>query len=174
MGPSAIAATIPTVRALFFFYNTTTKAAAGRETADHRHDAQWQWCARYRPCLAGQFGHGHRRAQKKEPTIKQVNERLLKSFDPAQLDIILRQVEAAEMDEMWSFVGSKSQPRWLWHAIEHHTGQPNAAFSAQRKVCKTVRCTAQGEGFSFFLANSHNRKFRDFVMIPRNRSRTPE
>jgi insertion element IS1 protein InsB len=34
-----------------------------------------------------------------------------------------RQVDAAEMDEMWSFVGSKSQQRWLWHAIEHHTGQ---------------------------------------------------
>ena len=61
--------------------------------------------------------------KKKEPTIKQVNERLLKSCDPAQLDIILRQVEAAEMDEMWSFVGRKSQQRWLWHAIEHHTGQ---------------------------------------------------
>ena len=29
----------------------------------------------------------------------------------------------AEMDEMWSFAGSKSQQRWLWHAIEHHTGQ---------------------------------------------------
>src|SRR5256712_4341639 len=24
---------------------------------------------------------------------------------------------------MWSFVGSKSQQRWLWHAIDHHTGQ---------------------------------------------------
>jgi IS1 family transposase len=32
-------------------------------------------------------------------------------------------VEQAEMDEMWSFVGSKSQQRWLWHAIDHHTGQ---------------------------------------------------
>ena len=27
------------------------------------------------------------------------------------------------MDEMWSFVGSKRQQRWLWHAIDHHTGQ---------------------------------------------------
>ena len=27
------------------------------------------------------------------------------------------------MDEMWSFVGSKSQQRWLWHAIDHYTGQ---------------------------------------------------
>ena len=24
---------------------------------------------------------------------------------------------------MWSFVGSKRQQRWLWHAIDHHTGQ---------------------------------------------------
>jgi insertion element IS1 protein InsB len=32
-------------------------------------------------------------------------------------------VEAAEVDEMWSFVGSKRQQRWLWHAIDHHTGQ---------------------------------------------------
>ena len=61
--------------------------------------------------------------KKKEPAITQVNERLLKSCDPAQVDIIIRQVEDAEMDEMWSFVGSKSQQRWLWHAIEHHTGQ---------------------------------------------------
>lgn len=29
----------------------------------------------------------------------------------------------AEMDEMWSFVPSKRQPRWLWHAIDHHSGE---------------------------------------------------
>jgi insertion element IS1 protein InsB len=23
---------------------------------------------------------------------------------------------------MWSFVVRKSNPRWLWHAIDHHTG----------------------------------------------------
>jgi insertion element IS1 protein InsB len=26
-------------------------------------------------------------------------------------------VEEAEMDEMWSFVQSKKQQRWLWHVI---------------------------------------------------------
>lgn len=31
-------------------------------------------------------------------------------------------VEEAEIDEMWSFVQSKKQQRWLWHAIEHRTG----------------------------------------------------
>ena len=32
-------------------------------------------------------------------------------------------VEEAECDEMWSFVGSKAQQRWLWHAIDHDSGQ---------------------------------------------------
>jgi insertion element IS1 protein InsB len=31
-------------------------------------------------------------------------------------------VAAAEIDEMWSFVGNKTQQRWLWHAIDHRTG----------------------------------------------------
>src|SRR6266508_5692804 len=61
--------------------------------------------------------------KKKEPAVKQVNERLLHTLAPPQVDVILRQVDAAEVDEMWSFVGSKSQQRWLWHAIDHHTGQ---------------------------------------------------
>src|SRR5262249_24255902 len=61
--------------------------------------------------------------KKKAPAVKQVNERLLHTLDPPHVDVILRQVEKAEMDEMWSFVGSKSQQRWLWHAIDHHTGQ---------------------------------------------------
>src|SRR5437870_5297323 len=61
--------------------------------------------------------------KKKAPVVKQVNARLLHTLDPEQVDIVLRQVEQAEMDEMWSFVGSKSQQRWLWHAIDHDTGQ---------------------------------------------------
>ena len=34
----------------------------------------------------------------------------------------MRRVEAAEVDEMWSFVKSKPRQRWLWHAIDHLTG----------------------------------------------------
>jgi len=30
---------------------------------------------------------------------------------------------AAEIDEMWSFDGAKETTRWLWHAIDHHTGR---------------------------------------------------
>lgn len=28
-----------------------------------------------------------------------------------------------EADEMWNFVQSKKQQRWLWHAIDHATGE---------------------------------------------------
>lgn len=31
-------------------------------------------------------------------------------------------VDEVEMDEMWSFVQSKRQQRWHWHAIDHQTG----------------------------------------------------
>ena len=30
--------------------------------------------------------------------------------------------QAAEMDEMWSYVGCKADQRWLWHAIDRATG----------------------------------------------------
>ena len=41
---------------------------------------------------------------------------------PDALTVEVRRVEAAEVEEMGSFVGSKAQPRWLWHAIDHLTG----------------------------------------------------
>jgi insertion element IS1 protein InsB len=61
--------------------------------------------------------------KKKAPAIKQVNARLLDTRDPRHVDVILRPAGQAELDEMWSFVGRKSQQRWLWHAIDHCTGQ---------------------------------------------------
>ena len=30
---------------------------------------------------------------------------------------------SSELDEMWSYVTRKSNPRWLWHAIDHRTGK---------------------------------------------------
>ena len=61
--------------------------------------------------------------KKKELGLTQGNENLLKRLAPEQIDVILSKVEEAEVDEMWSFVESKSQQRWLWHAINHRTGQ---------------------------------------------------
>ena len=80
--------------------------------------------------------------KKKEPAIKQVNERLLKSLDAAQFDVIIRQVEDAEMDELWSFVGSKRQQRWLWHAIDHHTGSVFAYVCGPREDATFLKLKA--------------------------------
>ncbi|WP_143814635.1 IS1 family transposase [Magnetofaba australis] len=32
-------------------------------------------------------------------------------------------VDQAEADEMWSYVDSKANPRWIWHAIERQSGR---------------------------------------------------
>jgi hypothetical protein len=34
---------------------------------------------------------------------------------------------------MWSFVGKKGNQRWLWHAIDHHTGKVLAYVFGRRK-----------------------------------------
>ena len=40
---------------------------------------------------------------------------------------------SSELDEMWSFVRVKSNPRWLWHAIDHPTGAVLAYVFGRRK-----------------------------------------
>jgi insertion element IS1 protein InsB len=62
-----------------------------------------------------------------------VNYPLLEQLDLATLDVDLYEVEEAEMDEMWSFVGNKQQQRWLWHAIDHATGKVLAYVLAHHK-----------------------------------------
>ncbi len=42
-------------------------------------------------------------------------------------------IEESELDEMWSFVGKKTNPRWLWHAIDRRTGQVLAYVFGRRK-----------------------------------------
>jgi insertion element IS1 protein InsB len=40
---------------------------------------------------------------------------------------------SSELDEMWSFVQAKANPRWLWHAMDHHTGKVLAYVFGRRK-----------------------------------------
>ena len=37
-------------------------------------------------------------------------------------ELEVRRGLSSELDEMWSYVARKSHPRWLWHAIDHATG----------------------------------------------------
>ena len=66
---------------------------------------------------------------------------MLKHLHPEQVEIeICRADELAqrrgltsELDEMWSYVGKKAEPRWLWHAIDHHSGTVLAYVFGRRK-----------------------------------------
>src|SRR4029453_352001 len=48
----------------------------------------------------------------------------------------------AELDEMWSFVGTKATARWLWHALDHHTGRVLAYVVGTRKDTEFLRLRA--------------------------------
>lgn len=41
--------------------------------------------------------------------------------------------EEAELDEQWSFVGNKSNQRWLWLAVDHSTNTVLAFVFGKRK-----------------------------------------
>jgi insertion element IS1 protein InsB len=61
-----------------------------------------------------------------------VNEPFIKALKPTSVTIVQR-VEEAELDEMWSFVGFKTDQRWLWQAIDHKTGQILACVLAEHR-----------------------------------------
>jgi insertion element IS1 protein InsB len=67
--------------------------------------------------------------------LKAINEARLAQIEPTQTIVRLSQWQdvEAEVDEMWSFVQSKAQQRWLWHAIDHQTGQVLAYVLADHK-----------------------------------------
>jgi len=41
--------------------------------------------------------------------------------------------EEAELDEQWSYVGNKSNQRWLWYAVDHNTNTILAYVLGRRK-----------------------------------------
>jgi insertion element IS1 protein InsB len=54
---------------------------------------------------------------------------------------------SSELDEMWSFVARKSPPRWLWHAIDQHTGAVLAYVVGRRQDEVFLRLKALLEPF---------------------------
>jgi insertion element IS1 protein InsB len=52
---------------------------------------------------------------------------------PGDVAVRIRRVEAAEVDERWSLVGKKKEPRWLWHTLDHETGKVLAYVFGRRR-----------------------------------------
>jgi len=66
-----------------------------------------------------------------EAALQAVNHAVLRLLNSEQVEVKICRADnleehcrlSLELDEMWSFVGRKSNPRWLWHATDHLTGQ---------------------------------------------------
>jgi transposase-like protein len=74
-----------------------------------------------------------RELKKKEAVLEAVNTAVLRTLNPAEVAWDVERAGEAEVDEMWSFVGHKGNPRWLWHAIDHRTGKVLASVFGRRK-----------------------------------------
>ncbi|PPK78249.1 insertion element IS1 protein InsB [Methylobacter tundripaludum] len=63
--------------------------------------------------------------------------------------------EAAEMDEQWSFVGNKSNQRWLWYAVDHATNIVLAYVFGKRKdgVFKELKALLEPFGISRYYTD---------------------
>jgi insertion element IS1 protein InsB len=70
-----------------------------------------------------------------------VNHALLAILNPTQIEVEIGRADelevcrglASELDEMWSYVAKQTNPRWLWHAIDHRTGKVLAYVFGRRK-----------------------------------------
>jgi insertion element IS1 protein InsB len=71
----------------------------------------------------------------------QVNHAVLACLHPEQVEVEIWRADelemhrglSSELDEMWSYVHDKENPRWLWHAIDHRTGQELGYVFGRRK-----------------------------------------
>lgn len=62
-----------------------------------------------------------------------MNTTLLKALNRQETTVVIKWIDEAEVDEMWSYVGNKKEQRWLWHAIDHRTDAVLAYVFGRRK-----------------------------------------
>src|SRR5262252_4500963 len=111
------------------------------QTTDHRHGDERQRHSRYGARAPGESHHRHQRTQKKEPELQPVNHAVLAVLHPEHVEVEIWRADelevrrglSSELDEMWSYVHSKANPRWLWHAIDHYTGKVLAYVFGRRQ-----------------------------------------
>src|SRR5919198_1851074 len=116
-------------------------AIACGEATDRRYGAECERHSRYRARVARQPYHGDHRIKKKAPDLQAVNQNVLQHLQPEHVEVEIWRADAlevrhglsSELDEMWSYVRSKANPRWLWHAIDHYTGKVLAYVFGRRK-----------------------------------------
>ena len=93
--------------------------------------------------------------KQKEAGLESVNTALLRTLNPEKVVVDIERAGEAEMDEMWSFVGNKGNPRWLWHAIDHHTGAVLAYVFGRRTdtVCLKLKALLEPFGLTYYYTD---------------------
>ena len=89
----------------------------------------------------------------------QVNHAVLACLHPEQVEVEIWRADelevhrglSSELDEMWSYVHDKGNPRWLWHAIDHRTGQDLAYVFGRRKDEVFLKLKALLEPFAITM-----------------------
>ncbi len=63
--------------------------------------------------------------------------------------------DEAEIDEQWSFVGNKSNQRWLWYAVDHATNTVLTYVFGKRKdeVFKKLKALLEPFGISRYYTD---------------------
>ena len=92
----------------------------------------------------------------KEANLLQVNPNIKTIGLNAESEVSLKLgCDLAEIDEQWSFVGSKSNQRWLWYAIDHTTGAILAYVFGKRrdKVFKKLKKLLEPFGIRRFYTD---------------------
>ena len=84
-----------------------------------------------------------------------MNTPLVKALHTNDVAVHINRVDAAEVDEMWSYVGKKQEPRWLWHAIDHQTRKVLAYVFGRRQdeVFLQLKALLAPFGITRFLTN---------------------
>ena len=84
-----------------------------------------------------------------------MNQAVLKYLPPEHVEVEIGRADelaqrrglTSELDEMWSYVGKKAEPRWLWHAIDHQSGTVLAYVFGRRKDTVFLQLKALLEPF---------------------------
>jgi IS1 family transposase len=88
-----------------------------------------------------------RELKKKAAALESVHTAVLRTLTPENVAVAMAHAGEAEMEERWSFVRHKGHPRWLWPAIDHHTGKVLASVCGRRQETGFLQPKALREPF---------------------------
>jgi insertion element IS1 protein InsB len=92
---------------------------------------------------------------KKERNLRNINYSLLEKNQYENRVVAIVKVDTAEIDAMWSFVKKKENQRWLWHAIDHETGEVLAYVLGARRdaVFKKLKALLKPFGITHYYTD---------------------